>query len=615
MCGINGIINLNGDTVTPDKIGSMNRKIKHRGPDDTGFLNINNVGLGHVRLSVIDLSKMGHQPMTYQHQRKKAVITYNGEIYNFKELKEELKTKGYYFSSNTDTEVVLASYIEYGFDCLNKFNGMFAFVIYDINNNIIFGARDRFGQKPLKYYIDDKQFIFSSELKAILENNIKREIDFDAIDDYLTLQYVPTPKTGFKNIYKLPHSHYFILDLQTKKFEIKRYFDLDYSKKLKHSKKEWMKIIEQGLEKAVKKRLISDVPLGAFLSGGVDSSAIVAFMSKFSNKVKTFSISFDHEEFDESGYAKKVAKKFNTKHTEFKIQVKDLLKYIDDLVYQFEEPYADSSSLPTFILSKLTKKYVTVALSGDAGDENFGGYDKYKRHLLVMKLNFLFRILRPIRKIIRNDKIQIIFNILNFGIGRKHYNFTNYFDEFSKQKLCKDNFKNRLTQKDNIFDKLLEIKNFDGLDKIFYLDFNSYLPDDLNVKVDMASMLNALEVRSPLLDFELVSTMAKMPWNLKVDILNGKKIFKKMLEKYLPRDILNRKKHGFSVPIKYWFRNELKDYLKNVILDNQGLVLQIMKEKNISKLIKDHESGQDKAKKLWTLMVLNIWYKKNFTNL
>lgn len=621
MCGINGIVKFGNQTVSKNEIEKMNFKIRHRGPDDEGIFVNNNIGLGHLRLSILDLSKNGHQPMNYDKNGHKFTITFNGEIYNFLELRDELQKKGYQFKSNTDTEVILASYIEEGPKCIEKFNGMFAFVIYDPVKKILFGARDRLGQKPLKYYLDEDKFIFSSELKAILQNNIEREIDYEAIDDYLTLQYVPAPKTGFKNIFKLSHSHYFIFDIAEFKLEIHKYFDLDFSKKLKLSKQEWMDLIEEELSKSVKRRLISDVPLGAFLSGGIDSSAVVAFMSKYTNKVKTYSISFNEKDFDESTYARKVAELFNTDHTEFKVNSDDLPKHIEELVIHYEEPFADSSLLPTFLLSKLARKHVTVALSGDAGDENFGGYEKHKwhafkyRHGLLLKfLAFIAMPVHLINKLVKNDlleKMYIFLKTMNKNIAIQHYNFTSYFDEFKKNKLYKPEFKAQLKTHQNPFEKILENKKFEDLDKVYYLDFNSYIPDDINVKVDMASMRSALEVRSPMMDFNFLQTTAKIPWQLKSNTKEGKIIFKKMLEKYLPKKLIYRKKKGFSIPIKYWFRNELSSYVKNEILNKHGLAVKIFKEEELRQLINQH-GKKDHAKKLWTLMSLNIWHRHYF---
>jgi len=622
MCGINGIVKFNQALVSNREIEAMNEKILYRGPDDQGVFIDKNIGFGHVRLSIVDLSSRGHQPMEYSHNNRKAVITFNGEIYNFPEIRQELAKMGYKFSSGTDTEVVLAAYLEYGFGCLEKFNGMFAFVIYDLDKKILFGARDRFGKKPFKYYFDDKQFIFSSELKAILENNIKREIDYNAINDYLTLQYVPSPETGFQNIKKLPHAHYFVLSLETKVFEIKRYFDLDFSKKLDLPPDAWHGLIEKELDEAVKRRLIADVPLGAFLSGGVDSSAIVAFMSKHKARPKTFSISFDDKEFDESIYARQVAKLYNCDHTEFRVRPNDLLDNIEDLIYHYEEPYADVSQLPTYILSKFTRKYVTVALSGDAGDENFGGYDQYRRHAFVEKYRAMISLADPSlpalswasRRMANDflDKMVIFLKSMEYSFARRHYNFTTYFDEFTKKDFYKDEFVKNLADNGNCFEKILYNKNFCNLDKAYYLDFNTYIPDDINVKVDLASMYSALEVRAPLLDYKFVELTAKIPWQYKSNISQGKIIFKKMLEKYLPKEILYRRKHGFGVPIKHWFRNELKDYSQNIVLDSKGLVLQIFKKEKVEQLYEDHLRGRDNSKKIWSLLALNVWFNKYF---
>lgn len=618
MCGINGIINLDGEKVSKNILELMNKTIMHRGPDDKGIFIDKNIGLGHVRLSIIDLSKAGHQPMQYEHKKRTVTIIFNGEVYNFQEIRTELEKEGYQFKSRTDTEVVLAAYLEWDVKCLEKFNGMFSFAIYDKSKGRIFGARDRFGKKPFKYYIDNEKFIFSSELKAILLNNIPRKPDFEAIDQYLTLQYVPAPLTGFDNIYKLPNAHYFIFDINKKSMKIEKYWDLDYSKKKKLSKKKWQKAIERKLEESVKRRLISDVPLGAFLSGGVDSSAIVAFMSKFTDKVKTFSIGFKEKDFDETKYARKVAKRYNTEHKELIVKSSDFLKLIDKLVYQYEEPYADSSQLPTFILAEFTKKYVTVALNGDGGDENFGGYDKYARHLIAEPLWIPFnkqisKIFSFIDKRIKSSlfmhKVYIFLQTLNKPGWARHYTYTHYFDVFSKNEFYKDDFKKKLMTK-NKFESIVKGKKFDAIDKIFYLDFNSYVPDDLMVKVDIATMANSLESRSPLLDYEFVELAASMPRKYKIKLFGGRKIlFKKMLEKYLSKDIMYRKKKGFGVPIVHWFRKDLKNEMRKTLLDKEGIVLTIMKEDKVRNLIRQHLNGKDNSKKLWALLILNKWYE------
>lgn len=604
----------------------MNLAIKHRGPDDQGVFVEGPVGLGHLRLAILDLSPRGHQPMSYEHNGRKVWITFNGEVFNYQEIAEELKIKGYTFQSSCDTEVILAAYLEYGYDCARLFNGMFAFVIYDPQRGLLFGARDRFGKKPLKYYYQPgKEFIFSSELKAILaHSHVPRVIDKQAIDQFLTLQYVPQPHTGFQGIHKLPHSHYFVLDLRTKDLKIERYYDLDIVTKDEYTEGEWMAVIERELDRAVRLRLISDVPLGAFLSGGVDSSAVVAFMKKFTDKVKTFSIIFDEKDYDEAKYARIVSDQYHTQHTEFKVKSSDTIKYLEDLVIHFEEPYADSSQLPTFMLSQLTRKHVTVALSGDGGDEVFGGYDKHRRHAFFQRYGGVARAMKVFLPVVRwlrrwsvsssLEKLEIFLATVDKDVAIRHYNYTSYFDEFTKHRMYRPEFAQAVAGQQNYFVKLLQGKDkAQEMDRMYYLDFNTYLVDDINVKVDMASMYHALEVRAPFLDYMLIDAVERMPWHLKTDALRGKKVLKKMLEKYLPREILYRKKHGFSIPIKHWLRDELKDYAQQLIFDPQGLVLQIFQREALEKLFKDHQRGADHASKIWALMALNIWHKKYFT--
>ena len=625
MCGICGIYNFNKDKkIDESGLARMNEALVHRGPDDSGLFIDKNIGLGHRRLSIIDLSPIGHQPMFFDD----LIIVFNGEIYNFQEERDKLIKEGYEFKSKTDTEVILALYKKYKKDCLKYLRGMFAFAIWDRENKTLFCARDRFGKKPFKYYLDDKNFIFASELKAILTlKKIKREIDWEAVDDYLTLQYVPHPKTGFKNIFKLPQAHY--LEIKDNKIKIERYWDLNYINKLDLAEQEWRERLENKLEEAVKLRMISDVPLGAFLSGGVDSGAIVAMMSKYTDKVKTFSVGFKEKKYDESDYAEIVAKKYNTDHRKLIIEPKDFnVNFIEKLVYQYEEPYADPSQLPTFILAEFTKKYVTVALNGDGGDENFGGYDKYEKHLIAKYLRLLplknqfAELAKFIDQNIHGSfllyKANLFFKTLNQKNWQRHLNYTHYFDTYIKNDFYTDDFKNILKNHSSFvfFEKIADNKdNFEYLDQIFYLDFNSYVPDDVMVKVDIATMANGLESRSPLLDHEFVELAAQIPSNLKIRKMGRERkyIFKGMLEKYLPDEILYRPKMGFGLPVDEWFRNNLKNYIKNNILDNNSLSRKIMKENKLKELLNDHyENKRDNSKKLWALMVLNLWHKKFF---
>ena len=625
MCGICGIYNFKNERIERNDLKKMNDALTHRGPDDSGLFVDENIGLGHQRLSIIDLSPAGHQPMFYDD----LIIVFNGEIYNFQEEREKLIEEGYKFKSKTDTEVILALYKKYGKDCLKYLRGMFAFAIWNKKNKTLFCARDRFGKKPFKYYLDSKSFIFASELKAILTlKKIKREVDWKAISDYLTLQYAPHPKMGFKNIFKLPQAHY--LEIKNGKIKIERYWDLNYSNKLDLTEREWCEKLENKLEEAVKLRMISDVPLGAFLSGGADSSAVVAMMSKYTSKVKTFSVGFREKKYDELNFAKIVAKQYNTEHQELIIEPKDFnAGLIEKLVYQYEEPYADPSQLPTFLLAEFTKKYVTVALNGDGGDENFGGYDKYEKHLIAKHLQLLplknqfAELASFIDKNIYSSfllyKASLFFKTLNQKTWRRHLNYTHYFDTYIKEDFYTDDFKNILRDHSSFefFEKIVKNKNgLEYLDQIFYLDFNSYVPDDVMVKVDIATMAHGLESRSPLLDYKFVELVAQIPGNLKIRKMGRERkyIFKKMLKKYLPDEILYRKKMGFGLPIDNWFRNNLKDYIENNILDGGSLSRKIMKENKLKELLNNHfDRKRDNSKKLWALMVLNLWYRKFFS--
>lgn len=612
MCGINGIVKLNSLAVNRNEIETMNNKLSHRGPDSEGIFIDKNIGLGHRRLSIIDLSEKGRQPMTFKHKDRSVLIVYNGEIYNYQEISLDLKNKGYVFNSKTDTEVLLALYLEKGIDCLKEINGMFSFVIYDIEKKILFGARDRFGKKPLKYYLNDEKFIFSSELKAILENNIKREVDFEAINDYLTLQYVPSPKTGFKNIYKLPASHYFIFDLNRHKLKIERYFDLDYSIKSDLTADQIINEIKFLIDDSVKKRLEADVPVGVFLSGGLDSSIITAVASRYKDRIKTFSISFDKDS-DDAKYAKEVAKAFNTDHKEFMVKSDDMISYIEDLVYKYEEPFADSSQLPVYIMSKLASKELKVVLTGDGGDEVFAGYDKYFYHLLFLKFRYLFKLLKPFRNFISNRKFKIILDNSGKPIEERHYNFTNYFSENEKKKFLNDNFFSKLDNSENLFVNITKNKSFkNDLDRVFYLDFNSYIPDDVNTKIDIASMANSLEARSPFLDYRICDLSSKISHKNKMNLFSKKIILKAAFGDILPKNILKRKKKGFTPPLKNWLDNDMNKSASILILEKNGLVSQIFKKDALEKILNDSRIN---SKKIWALMTLNIWYKKYFIDL
>lgn len=628
MCGIAGKIKFNQGTVSEKEIEKMTDAIAHRGPDDEGlYLSPDKkVGLGHRRLSIIDLSPRGHQPMNYLNRYW---IVFNGEIYNFQKERELLKKKGYKFRSQTDTEVILALYDKYKEQCLQHLRGFFAFAIYDEVDKTIFCARDRVGKKPFKYFLDNNNFIFASELKAILtQKEYHKEPDYLAIHHYLTLQYCPAPLTGFKNIKKLEPAHYLFINLKTKEVKKERYWRLDYSKKLDLTEEEWKKKILKKLEESVKIRMIADVPLGAFLSGGIDSSAVVAMMSKLSSRpVKTFSIGFKEQKFNELPFAKMIADKFKTDHTEFIVKP-DAIEVLPMLVRHYEEPYADSSALPTYYVSKTTRDFVTVALNGDGGDENFAGYSRYsafKFSLLYEKFQLLNKAaVLPLSGLLAKNIKNTLFDrghrfaqTITEDYRRRYSTYTAYFNNPQKAKIYTDRFKEKVWQDDTydlIAEKFDEADTPDKMDQTLFADFSTYLPEDLMVKVDIASMAVALEGRSPFLDHEFLELTAKIPFDLKLRGLDNKKyLLKKSLEGLIPNEILYRRKMGFGIPIERWFKKDLKKYVKNQILSDKAIARGLFKKQEIKRILGAHaDTNVNYSPQIWALLTLELWFKEYF---
>lgn len=628
MCGITGKIVFEKKEITTQEIEKMNDAIKHRGPDDGGvYISPDKcIGLGHRRLSIIDLSPLGHQPMRYLDRYE---IVFNGEIYNYQESRELLKKDGYSFVSSSDTEVIMALYDKYGKDCLRHLRGMFSFVIYDEKEKTIFCVRDRVGKKPFKYYLDDKIFIFASELKAILtQPEYEKKPDYEAIHHYLTLQYVPAPLTGFKNIKKLEPAHYLFLDLKTRKLEHERYWKLDYSVKLNLTETEWKKQIIEKLEESVKLRMISDVPIGAFLSGGIDSSAIVALMAKNSKApIKTFSIGFGEEKFNELKYARKIADKFKTDHTEFVVKP-DAVHLLPMLVKQFEEPYADSSALPTYYVSKLTRDHVTVALNGDGGDENFAGYPRYSIHkfaLLYDKIGVIHKmIVLPLAKIIAMvvkrplfDRAYRFARSISKPFNRRYVEYICYFTNEMKNNLYTDEMMEKTKELDSydfIADRFADSGSRNKAEQAVYADFVTYLPDDLMTKVDIDSMAVSLEGRSPFLDHEFLELTAQIPMKLKLKGWNNKKyILKEALRGIVPDEVMFRPKMGFSVPIHDWFRNELKDYVYATLFSEKALKRGLFRADKLREFVDNHcNTKLQYGNHVWALITLELWFQEYF---
>lgn len=622
MCAITGKVLFNSGKVDFFDIKSMNDGVAHRGPDDNGvFISTNEkVGLGNQRLSIIDLSQNGHMPMSY---KGKYTITFNGEIYNFKEERKKLAKDGAKFKSNTDTEVILALYDKYKINCLKYLRGMFAFAIYDKQNQILFLARDRIGKKPLKYFFNNQLFIFASELKAILtQKEVEKEVDWQAIGEYLTYGYIPSPKTGFLNISKLEPGCYLILDLKSNEMKKVRYWGPDFREKLDLSENDWQKSILAKLRESVKLRMVSDVPIGAFLSGGIDSSTVVSLMAQNINKpVNTFTIGFKDKNLDESKYAENVANLYHTNHHTLVAEPENI-EILPDLARMYEEPYADASNVVTYMVSKLAKKYVTVILNGDGGDENFVGYERYhrvQRDFLIDKYLSTFK--RPLsfgtnllakmtnsKKIVKYSKF---FNKSMLPFWSRYGSYIQYFktEEFIKMKNSVLTGKKPFEEIQKVFDELNEV---DPRDKALYWDLTRYLPEDLLVKVDIASMAVGLEARSPFLDQELIELACRIPFGKKFTGGNYKHLLKKAIKNIVPDENVYRRKVGFTIPLDQWFEGSLNEYSKSILLKRNSFVSQIFEISYIKEMLSKHSKDNDFGPRLWSLLSLELWHKAYF---
>ncbi|MCQ9206555.1 MAG: asparagine synthase (glutamine-hydrolyzing) [Omnitrophica bacterium] len=627
MCGIAGRINLNSEPVKSGELESMRQALLHRGPDDRGVYADGPVGLTHSRLSIIDLSESAREPMSNEDGSVWAV--FNGEIYNYLELKKALLGKGHRFKSNSDGEVLLHLYEEEGMGFLDKLNGMFAFSIYDKKRKKLILARDRIGIKPLYYYRDNEKFAFASEIKAILKcENIDKELDFTALSEYLSLGYISFGRTAFKRIKKLKPAEYLELNIPAKNFTIKKYWD--FTPGDNKNEDEACEKITRLLSDSISLRLISDVPLGAFLSGGIDSSLIVAFMAKASSrKPKTFTIGFpDEPQFDETFYAKKVSEMYDTEHTEIKLKYEDILDCVPHILDSFDEPFADSSCLPTFIVSRATRKHVKVALSGDGGDELFGGYNKYIG--MLMQKNPLFlpsvsgALLRTFFGRALEDFESTLFGShkrrvkkMTTGMGRgdihSHISWMTHFSECEKKKVVNFDLNNGAGGKEifNAVGNYFTGSKADLINKSSYADSKISLVDDMLVKVDRMSMLASLEVRVPFLDHRLVSEVFSLSGSLKIRGNRRKYILLKAAKNLLPKELHTRSKKGFEVPIGPWFKKNKK---------LQQLFMDCMKSKGKEDLVNTdsairlfnlHKRGPvDYNRELWFLFVLKWWSDK-----
>jgi asparagine synthase (glutamine-hydrolysing) len=623
MCGIVGIVRNDGKPVDEQLLTRMCEAIRHRGPDDDGFYVNGSVGLGMRRLAIIDL-KGGAQPI--HNQDRSAWIVFNGEIYNYLELREKLEKLGHSFYTNSDTEAILHAYDQFGSECPKHLRGMFAFAIWDERTQELFLARDRVGKKPLLYADVNGQLIFGSEFTALLLHpDISRDIQLEALDYYLSFMCIPAPLTAYRDIKKLEPGHW--LRWRKGNVERQRYWQPDFTRKIEISEEEAGEHTIEILRDAVRVRLMSEVPLGAFLSGGIDSSAVVALMSQESSeRVKTFSIGFEEQDFSELQHARRIAEHVGTEHHEFIVQP-DAMEVLPTLVEHYGEPYADSSAVPTYYVAKETRKHVTVALNGDGGDESFAGYERY----IAMGITEKYR---RVPSFLRESVIRETVNLLpasSSGRSRvksakrlleavslprvdRYTHWVSVFNERTKEPLYSDLFREQ-TQQANATRLLQEwFRRANGIglvDAMLLTDQMTYLPNDLLVKVDIATMAVSLEARSPFLDHHVIEFAASLPQSLKLRRLTTKYLLKKVLRKLLPAENLKRRKMGFGVPIGHWFRGKMQPFLREVVLSEKALRRGLFKPETLKQLVELHtRSERDYSHQLWTLLMLELWFQR-----
>jgi asparagine synthase (glutamine-hydrolysing) len=636
MCGIAGIVTNNNQPVDASVLAAMTDSLVHRGPDDRGVQCLSgpdssglHAGLGHRRLSIIDLSPLGHQPMT--NEDRTLWISFNGEIYNYRELKTDLLSKGHHFTSETDTEVILHGYETYGTEICSKITGMFAFALWDCKKGSLFLARDRFGKKPLYYSLTKNGFVFASELKALrFCPGTSLSLDINSLSHYLAYEYVPVPLSIYKNIYKMPPGTYLIYNGKTD-ILIKQYWNISFSNisSKKQSDKEVCTTILDMFGSAVKKRLMSDVSLGAFLSGGIDSSAVVAFMCDIidSRQVKTFSIGFEDKSFDESSYARSVAKHFNTDHHEKIFTAQAMLDILPEVWNFIDEPFADASVLPTYMLSKFTRETVTVALGGDGGDELFAGYDPFLAHKLAHmyeKVPSLLtkKLFEPIiaRLPVSANNMSLDFKLkqfvkgMNYPLSIRNQAWLGAFTPEQQQQLFSDRVRDELGSCD-VYRLINDARNScifrDWIDEITFMYEHFYMGEDILTKVDRASMAVSLEVRTPFLDTEFSEYVNSLQSTHKLRGLTRKYILKKALEQKLPKEILYRKKKGFGIPLTKWLREDLRPVLEETFSEERIRLDGLFNYRYIQQLMQEHFNGQkDNRKQLWTLLMFSKWKER-----
>lgn len=624
MCGIVGIVDPQKRAIDEQTLARMCDAIRHRGPDEEGKYVREGVGLAMRRLAIIDL-KGGQQPI---HNEDRTVwIIFNGEIYNYRELRAHLEKLGHRFYTNSDTEAIVHAYEQYGADCPKHLRGMFAFAIWDENKQELFLARDRVGKKPLLYAQVGGKLIFASEFKALLLHpEISRDVNFEAIHHYLSFMCVPAPLTAYRAIKKLEPAHTlrFTRDGEVK---LERYWQPDFAKKQRITEEEAGERAIEILREAVRVRLISEVPLGAFLSGGIDSSAVVALMSEEAGEpVKTFSIGFEEQDFSELEHARRVARHVGADHHEFVVRP-DALEVLPTLIEHYGEPYADSSAIPTYYVARETRRHVTVALNGDGGDECFAGYERYAAMRLAEAYSRIPRAIRqgmiepavnlfpvPEKRRSRARDLKRFLEAASLPTVDRYMRWVSVFESRAKEALYSEGFRREVASRpssDFIAPWFRRANGAGVVDAALFADTMTYLPNDLLVKVDIATMAVSLEARSPFLDHHVIEFAASLPEEFKLRRLTTKYLLKRVLGRLLPEENLHRRKMGFGVPLSHWFRGRLRPFLEATLLCERAMRRGLFKPEAINRLVTEHVNGQrDWSHQLWTLLMLELWFER-----
>jgi asparagine synthase (glutamine-hydrolysing) len=615
MCGISGIVHIERSrSVDPELLRAMTDVMKHRGPDDRGEYLAGNVGFGHRRLSIIDLSR-GHQPLS--NEDSSIWIVFNGEIYNFPDLYRELQSKGHTFKTQCDTEAIVHAYEEWGTDCVRHLRGMFAFALHDQRNDLVFAARDRLGIKPFYYHFDEKSFVFASEIKPLLYSGcVTPGVDFEAVESFVSVGYVPGPKSLFDGIAKLQPAHYLVL--RNGHLKIRRYWDFNDVPVSTAPDADQLKQLDEKLSESVKIHLLSDVPLGVFLSGGLDSSAIVALMAQASpNQVKTFAVGYeDAPEISELAYARQVATQYRTEHHEFILKPGNFLETLESMTSMFAEPVVEAPGIALYHIAKCAKADVTVALSGEGSDEMFAGYRLYDTFLKLKKLQGVTGMLAPLLRRLQShtasEKFRKYIDWLTSDIDIAYRGTSYDVTQGVRSSIFNDDFihSNGAYMADIFHEHFRRVTYRDTVGQLQYVDAQTWMVDDILTKSDRMTMAASIECRVPFLDHEVVELAASLPRNLKIRNGVGKYCVKKVMEPRLPREIIYRPKRGFPVPLRKWFQEELFAQAESMITSSKFRNRGYFNNKYIDKILQDHKRGtEDFSRRILTFFIFELWHQ------